>query len=103
MDTDLQHTLLQLFQQVSDNPDDIPVVPVEKWREGSVERQLLTGFRHVLERIQQSRQQAEEQLREKEAQYRSIFEVSSDALLIVDLEDGGVVEVNPAACPLGGS
>jgi PAS domain S-box-containing protein len=227
MDTDLQHTLLQLFEHVSENPDSMPAVPVDAWQEGSMERQLLISFRNVLERLQQSRQdvqkseerfalavqgandglwdwdlrtdivyfsprwksmlgyedheishhfnewlkrvhpddleraqetiqdylngrtatyrlehrlqhkdgtyrwivargallrdkddkpyrmagshtdvterkKAEEQLREKEAQYRSIFESTSDALLITDLEDGQVVEANPAACYIYG-
>jgi PAS domain S-box-containing protein len=227
MDTDLQHTLLQLFQHVSENPDSMPVVPVDAWQEGSLEWQLLISFRNVLERLQQSRQdvqqseerfalavqgandglwdwdlrtdivyfsphwksmlgyedheipphfnewlkrvhpedrqraqetiqdylngrtasyrlehrlqhkdgsyrwilargallrdkdgkpyrmagshtditervQAEEQLREKESQYRSIFEATTDVLLIVDLEDGSIVQANPAACKVYG-
>ena len=227
MDTDLQHTLLQLFQQVGENPDKVPVVSVDAWQKGSMEWQLLTSFRNVLERFQQSRQdlqkseerfslavrgandglwdwdlrtdivyfsphwksmlgyeddeiphhfnewlkrvhpedreraqetiqdylnsrtasyrlehrllhkdgtyrwilargvlqqdkdgipyrmagshtditerkQAEEQLREKEAQYRSIFEATTDVLLIVDLEEGRIVEANPAACKVYG-
>ena len=227
MDTDLQHTLLQLFQQVSENPDNVPQVSVDRWQVGSIEWQLLASFRNVLESFQQSRQDvqkseerfslavqgandglwdwdlhtdivyfsprwksmlgyedneiphhfnewlkrvhpedleraqrtihdylnghttsyrlehrlkhkdgtyrwilargvlqcdkdgkpyrmagshtditerkhAEEQLREKEAQYRSIFEATSDVLLIVDLQDGSLVEVNPAACGVYG-
>jgi PAS domain S-box-containing protein len=227
MDPDLQHTLLQLFEQVSENPDSTPLVPVDAWQESSMEWHLLTGFRNVWERFQQSRRdvlkseerfslavqgandglwdwdlrtdvvyfsprwksmlgyeddeiphhfnewlkrvhpddqeraqetiqdylngrtasyrlehrlqhkdgsyrwivargsllrdnhgkpyrmagshtditeriQAEEELREKEAQYRSIFEATSDVLLIIDLEDGSFVEVNPAACEVYG-
>jgi PAS domain S-box-containing protein len=227
MDTDLQHTLLQLFQQVGENPDKVPVVSVDAWQKGSMEWQLLTSFRNVLDSFQQSRQdlqkseerfslavrgandglwdwdlrtdivyfsprwksmlgyeddeiphhfnewlkrvhpedreraqetiqdylngrtasyrlehrllhkdgtyrwilargvlqrdkdgiphrmagshtditerkQAEEQLREKEAQYRSIFEATTDVLLIVDLEEGCIVEANPAACKVYG-
>lgn len=45
---------------------------------------------------------AEEQLREKEVQYRSIFEATSDGLLINDLEDGHIVEANPAECRMHG-
>jgi PAS domain S-box-containing protein len=44
---------------------------------------------------------AERELREREAQYRSIFESTSDAILIFDLE-GRIVEANPAACKLYG-
>ena len=227
MDTDLQHTLLQLFQQVGENPDKVPVVSVDAWQKGSMEWQLLTSFRNVLGSFQQSRQdlqkseerfslavrgandglwdwdlrtdivyfsphwksmlgyeddeiphhfnewlkrvhpedreraqetiqdylngrtasyrlehrllhkdgtyrwilargvlqrdkdgipyrmagshtditerkQAEEQLREKEAQYRSIFEATTDVLLIVDLEEGCIVEANQAACKVYG-
>ncbi len=47
------------------------------------------------------RQRAEEQLRETEAQYRGIFEATSDAVIISDL-DGRVVEANPAACSMHG-
>jgi PAS domain S-box-containing protein len=46
--------------------------------------------------------QAEEQLREKEAQYRSIFEKTTNGLAISDLEDGHTVEVNPAMCKMYG-
>ncbi|HXZ05882.1 MAG TPA: PAS domain S-box protein, partial [Ktedonobacteraceae bacterium] len=44
--------------------------------------------------------QAEEQLREKEEQYRAIFEASLDMLVISKLEDGRIVEANPAACQM---
>ncbi|MCK4450594.1 MAG: PAS domain S-box protein, partial [Anaerolineae bacterium] len=47
------------------------------------------------------RKRAEEELREREAQYRGIFESTSDALLIFDF-DGTIVEANPAACQMYG-
>src|SRR2546428_371132 len=58
----------------------------------------LLGMTHdITERVQ-----AEEQLREKEEQYRSIFEASTDGLFIQEPEDGRIVEVNPAACRMHG-
>jgi PAS domain S-box-containing protein len=47
------------------------------------------------------RKRAEEAVREKEEQYRAIFESTGDGLIISDL-DGYVVEANPAACALHG-
>lgn len=96
--------LLQLFDQVIDNPDSIPEVPVDDWQEGSIERQLLTGFRKVMERVQQSKQEAlqtQEQRNEKEELYYRIFEATIDQLCILDL-DGFIVEANPAACQMYG-
>ncbi|MFL7811365.1 MAG: PAS domain S-box protein [Anaerolineae bacterium] len=47
------------------------------------------------------RKEAEARLIEKEAQYRSIFEATSDGLVISDLQ-GRIVEINPAACAMYG-
>jgi PAS domain S-box-containing protein len=47
------------------------------------------------------RQRAEAALREREAQYRSILESTTDGLLIFDLE-GNLVELNPAAARMHG-
>ena len=47
------------------------------------------------------RKQAEEQLRETEAQYRSIFQATSDGMIIHDL-DGCIAEANPAMCRMHG-
>lgn len=47
------------------------------------------------------RKHAEEQLAEKEAQYRSVFEATRDALIITH-PDGHIVEANPAACEMYG-
>ena len=48
------------------------------------------------------RRHAETELREREQQYRDIFEATSDGLIINDLETGIVVEANPAACRMHG-
>lgn len=45
---------------------------------------------------------AEELLREREQQYRRIFEATSDGLVVNDLETGLVVEANPAFCRMHG-
>ncbi|MEM1253945.1 MAG: PAS domain S-box protein [Cyanobacteria bacterium P01_H01_bin.21] len=42
------------------------------------------------------RKQAEEQLRQQEAQYRQVFETVTDGLSILNLETGEVIEANPA-------
>jgi PAS domain S-box-containing protein len=47
------------------------------------------------------RKAAEKRLRERDAQYRSIVEATSDGLIINDL-DGYAVEANPAACAMHG-
>ncbi|MCD6552448.1 MAG: PAS domain S-box protein [Anaerolineae bacterium] len=60
-------------------------------------RQML----HVSLRDITERKRAEKELREREAQYRGIFEASSDAVLIFDFE-GTIVEANPAACRMYG-
>ena len=48
-----------------------------------------------------ARKQAEAQLRETEAQYRSIFEATSDGMIIHDLA-GYIVQANPALCRMHG-
>jgi len=101
MSATIQETLLDLFQQVIADPDRIPAVPIDAWPEDSGQRSLLTCFRDMLTRMRQSKRQAEEQLREREEQYRSIFEATSDGLIIRD-RDGFVVEANPAACNMHG-
>ncbi|GAC1319120.1 MAG: hypothetical protein NVS2B16_24420 [Chloroflexota bacterium] len=61
------------------------------------------GTPHVLGVVRDvsERAEAERQLREREEQYRGIFETTSDGLIIGDI-DGFVVEVNPAACRMYG-
>jgi len=48
------------------------------------------------------RKRAEERVRQAEAEYRSIFEATSDGLLINDLDTGVVVAANPACCQMHG-
>jgi PAS domain S-box-containing protein len=62
------------------------------------------GQPHTLSVIRDisERERAEEQLREREAQYRGIFETSSDGLVISDWQDT-IVEANPAACAMWGT
>ena len=85
----IQDTLLQLFDHVRQDPVTMPTVPVEDWQEGSVEWRLLSGFQDMLEQVQQRMLQfaeMEQQLREKEEQYRSVFEATSDGLIIRDMD-----------------
>lgn len=58
---------------------------------------IITGARDITERIR-----AEEQLKEKEAQYRSIFEATSEGFAISNMETGMIVEANPAMCKMFG-
>src|SRR5919199_844767 len=60
------------------------------------EPHALTAVRDITERVQ-----AEAELREKEAQYRSIFAATTDGLVIIDL-NGVIVEINPAFCAMLG-
>ncbi|HEY7062113.1 MAG TPA: PAS domain S-box protein [Chloroflexota bacterium] len=48
------------------------------------------------------RQRVEARLRERETQYRAIFESTLDGLVINDPDTGYVVEANPAACRMHG-
>jgi PAS domain S-box-containing protein len=57
---------------------------------------ILSMTRDITERVE-----AEQQLHEKEMQYRGIFEATSDGLIIADL-NGVIVEANPAACSIYG-
>ena len=52
--------------------------------------------------VRQQQASAQEQLLEREEQYRRIFEATSDGLIINDFDTGLVVEVNPAFCRMHG-
>jgi PAS domain S-box-containing protein len=105
MPPSIQDTLLDLFEHVRQDPDTIPTVPVDRWQEGSVEWLLLSGFQAMLDQVQQRLFQllhTEQLLPEREEQYRSIFEATNDAVFIMDIEDGHIIEANPAACNMYG-
>ncbi|HYN89309.1 MAG TPA: PAS domain S-box protein, partial [Ardenticatenaceae bacterium] len=76
-------------------------VPVEYTRTPSVEQGEIVGavvtFRDITKR-----KEAEDRLREKEAQYRAVFEATADGLVLNDLETGAVVAVNPAYARMHG-
>ncbi len=61
----------------------------------------LTVANRSLEAEVVERRRAEEALQEREAQYRSIFEETSDGIAISE-PDGAIVEVNPAMCRMHG-
>jgi PAS domain S-box-containing protein len=109
MDAAIQQTLLDLFTRAGDDPSTMPSIPLDSWPEQSPEQQLLAGFQQMLTRQQQYQQQLQQEheqltqrMQEREEQYHSIFEASTDGLFIHDMEDGHIVEVNSAGCRIGG-
>ncbi|MEE8429742.1 MAG: PAS domain S-box protein [Candidatus Desulfatibia sp.] len=53
-------------------------------------------------KVDAERKQAEEGLKKSEEKYRTLFEVESDALFLVDEDTGNLLEANEAACKLYG-
>lgn len=49
-----------------------------------------------------AQRKALQDLNEREAQYRSVFESVTDGLYVFDMDTGKLVEVNPAACAMHG-
>ena len=62
----------------------------------------LSAMNRQLEDDIAERRRTEATLAEREAQYRGIFESTTDALLIFDLQDGRLVDFNPAAHEMHG-
>ncbi len=58
---------------------------------------ILLGFSDVTER-----KRAAEALRDSEARYRAVLETTAEGYALFDLEDGHIVDVNPALCRLLG-
>ena len=55
-----------------------------------------------LEKTGPEGKQVEEQLRESEERYRTLFEAESNAIFLVDEDSGEIVDANPAAVRLYG-
>jgi len=52
--------------------------------------------------VRRERKQAEEALRQSEADYKAVFDSVNDALLIVDLQSGRILDVNRKMCEMFG-
>ncbi len=97
------YTLLSgLLQQTAQNPDAPAAIPLKRWPAGSPEQFLLEDLQAALAALRTGNQNHPSQAKERERQYRNIFEIASDGLIINDLETGLVVEANPAACRMYG-
>jgi PAS domain S-box-containing protein len=66
-----------------------------------VTRQGRSAYLAILRDISE-RKRAEAALRHSEERFRRIFDHSNDAILVIDLPDGRIVDANPRACSLFG-
>ncbi|RIK46682.1 MAG: hypothetical protein DCC58_02345 [Chloroflexi bacterium] len=71
----------------------------KSWSDESIRLLTIVGeiFVNALQR-----KRAEEVLREREMQYRSIFEATSDGLIVTDARTGLIVDANPAVSAMHG-
>ncbi|MBI9109181.1 MAG: cache domain-containing protein [Spirochaetales bacterium] len=72
--------LLNTFQKISLNPDTVPKIPLVSFPQDSDEREILTGFENMIEKVQQSRIE----LINSEKRYRYLYEESMGVRIIVD-------------------
>jgi len=72
--------LLNTFQKISLNPDTVPKIPLVSFPEDSDEREILTGFEDMIEKVQHSRIE----LINSEKRYRYLYEESMGVRIIVD-------------------
>ena len=73
--------------------------------EASIARVTTQGestFLAILRDISE-RKRAEGALRRSEEHFRRIFDYSNDAILVIDLADGGIANANPRACSIFGT
>lgn len=99
---DFYALLSNLLRQTTQKPDAPPAIPLDSWPAESKERLLLEDLQAALAALQTGNQNHPSLAKEREKQYQSIFEAASDGLIINDLENGLVVEANPAACTMYG-
>lgn len=113
---------LDILKEIKKNGRDLPFIvitvsgnekiAVDLMKEGaydyivkdvSYEDTLPAVIKRSIERykMKKDKESVEMALREREAQYRSIFESATDAFLIFDLY-GNIVEANPQACKMYG-
>ncbi len=103
--SDLYALLSSLFLQVARTPEAPLHIPLEHWPAGSQEQRLLSELQAALAALHADRDPLVDdrsQAEGKERQYRSIFEATSDGLIIQDLETGRVVEANTSAGAMHG-
>ena len=81
-----QRVLLQLFQQIRRDPHASPPVPIERFRPGSEGRQLLAGFRDVLQEIRRSH----DELQKSEERFDLAVQAANDAIWDWDLRTNTV-------------
>ncbi|MHB1223964.1 MAG: PAS domain S-box protein [Gemmatimonadaceae bacterium] len=81
-----------------------PLSGEELWVEVSLQRVTIRGEPRLLALVRdiRERKRAERALLASEEGYRTIFEHSSDAIWLQDLETGDFLEVNQAACEMYG-
>ncbi len=91
-------TLLQLFEQVQRHPDNLPSVPVERWRVGSEGWRLLSGLQSMFRRIESSQRE----VKDNQKRFTQVFHASPIPISITALADGQYVEVNDAWLQLFG-
>ncbi|HOA22884.1 MAG: cache domain-containing protein [Aggregatilineales bacterium] len=79
-------TLRMLFEEVETNPESIPTVPVEKYREGSEAWYLMHSFERMLHQIERSKRAREEAvLNERHRIARELHDAVSQTLFSATL------------------
>ncbi|MBB4638016.1 PAS domain S-box protein [Longimicrobium terrae] len=90
----------QRFEWMTPHPE----TGEEMWVEVGLQRVSIRGEERLLALVRDIRERkaAEEAMRQSELSYRTLFQISSEAMWVHDLETGAFLEVNQAACDLYG-